>query len=56
MVFTKEIPPNPIVKFEGVPLKVTPSFVLDVSHDLEKERPDGDRMWFLQRKYPLILL
>ena len=56
VVFTKEIPPKCIVKFHRVPLKAIPSFVLDVSRDLEKERPDRDRMWFLQRKYPLILL
>ena len=40
MVFTKKIPPSPTVKFEGVPLKVTHSFVLDVSRDIDKERPD----------------
>ena len=40
MVFTKKVPPNPIVKFQGVPLKVIHSFVLGVSHDLEKKRPD----------------
>ena len=56
MVFTKKIPPNSIVKFQGVPLKATPSLVLDESRDHEKERPDRDRMWFLQRNYPLILL
>ena len=32
------------------------SIVITKSRDLEKERPDRDRMWFLQRKYPLILL
>ena len=56
LVFAKRLPPNPIVKFQGVPLKATPSFVLAMSRDLEKERPDRDRMWFFQRKYPLILL
>ena len=37
MVFTKKIPPNPIVKFQGVPLRVTPSFVLSIIREVATE-------------------
>ena len=52
MVLTKKITPNPIVKFQGGPPKATPSFVLAMSRDHEKECPDRDRMWFLQENTP----